>query len=51
MSNDATSGKKSKAKDPCKDLPTLMAGTAPQSCNAFATAFAKSSATKIKGID
>ncbi|KAF9308679.1 hypothetical protein BG003_010755 [Podila horticola] len=47
-SNDTTSGKKSKAKDPRKDLPTLVAGTAPQSRNAFAAAFAESSATKIK---
>ncbi|KAG0330078.1 hypothetical protein BG000_011838, partial [Podila horticola] len=47
-SNDTTSGKNSKAKDPRKDLPTLVTGTAPQSRNAFAAAFAESSATKIK---
>ncbi|KAF8929568.1 hypothetical protein BGZ52_002054, partial [Haplosporangium bisporale] len=49
-SNDTTSGKKSKAKGPRKDLPTLVAGTAPQSRNAFAAAFAESSATKIKAM-
>ncbi|KAF9372322.1 hypothetical protein CPC16_002490 [Podila verticillata] len=50
MSNDTTSGKKSKTKDPHKDLPTLVAGAAPQSRNAFAAAFAESYATKIKAM-
>lgn len=50
-SNDTTSGKTTRAKDPCKDPPTLVAGASPQSHNAFAAAFAESSATKINCFD
>lgn len=43
--------KKSKAKDPRKDPPTLVADTVPQSRNAFTTAFLDASNNKIESKD